>query len=902
MRSGECQEKELASLRWNLDVLRSSLDAKHLSSEDLDQVRSLLNLSDQAIAKVCQNLILDGLRFEKMNDRFDEVKEAHLKTFNWILGNPDDDSGYHYDDSDRSDSVDISHNGERHHGTEMSYQLRLQARDSFVNWLENGNGIFHVSGKPGAGKSTLMKYLCQHPRTEKLAKVWSGEKQLVFAKFFFWRPGSGFQKSMKGLLRGLLHCILDQSPDLVEVAFPEQWESTKYQRRIQFDESKVQQAFNWIIQQKAVYDKCKFVFFIDGLDEFDGDPKEMIRQLFSWVLARPNDIKICVSSREELIFQERFSKCPKLRLHELTRQDIAIFVKDTLAANEDLKSAGENTKDLVKLQEQIIQKSEGVFLWVSLAIRTLEQGLLAEDRIQDLQEKIDVLPAELDQLFQFMFDSMTKGSNPIDCRNAIRILAIATRLQRFPRQNENGVSLTRYSFLEDFQDDPHFAIKRPLSNMSKDDILQRLRRSRKQIYARCKGFLEVVSMSNESGVAFREEVVNLVHRSLVEFLQKEDTQKRMASHLVDFDILNFHCQSLVAELKSVDVDELYYFTKGNRHFHVSGSSFTTDLEQCLTLLSDSESPDSTRFCSFLDQLPCVDIARAPAERTGLISAYLPGSWSYSSRTLQPVNVLDCHPSMQIRFCAMKYGLYEYFLRNTADGVVELHHRHLERDEMLSFALTTVSNPYYFSIIQDRLVKTLGYCFEHGISANSCGGFSRTPSCWQRVIWTLMATIEEWKAPGFEFEPLIRVFLLYGAEPYFWLRFGPRYRNKEGQEFIRVVPLVGPEREEEFNEIYIDVDSEGIIQFAKEKDWTLSLRDIVEYWFPKRAKVLQELIDRNAARRGDPDEDELKELKAMPHLDLNVWKGLSYEEDKCLFTSIMDKPELEGAGFNLSKSY
>jgi hypothetical protein len=629
MRSGECQEKELASLQWNLDVLRSSLDAKHLSSEDLDQARSLLNLSDQAIAKVCQNLILDGLRFEKMNDRFDEVKQAHLKTFNWILGEPDDGSDYNDDESDRSDSVDISHDAEHHHDKEESYPLRLQARDNFVNWLENGNGIFHVSGKPGAGKSTLMKYLCQHPRTEKLVKVWSGEKQLVFAKFFFWRPGSGFQKSMKGLLRGLLHCILDQSPDLIEVAFPEQWESAKYQRRIQFDESKVQQAFNWIIQQKTVYNKCKFLFFIDGLDEFDGDPKEMIRQLFSWVSARPNDIKICVSSREELIFQERFSKCPKIRLHELTRQDIAIFVKDTLAANEDLKSAGENTKDLAKLQEQIIKKSEGVFLWVSLAIRTLEQGLLAEDRIQDLQKKIDVLPAELDELFQFIFDSMTKSSNLIDCRNAIRILAIATRLQHLPRQYGRGLPLTRYSFLEDFQDDPDFAIKRPIYNMSKDDILQRLRRSRKQVYARCKGFLEVVPMSNKSGVAFREEVVKLVHRSLAEFLQKEETQKRMAPHLVGFDMLNFHCQSLVAELKSIDVDEHPYFTNEDSYFE-------TDLEQCLNFFSDLESPDSTRFCNFLDQLACVVIARVPAERTGSISTNLPISWSRSSRNLEGV--------------------------------------------------------------------------------------------------------------------------------------------------------------------------------------------------------------------------------------------------------------------------
>ena len=115
----------------------------------------------------------------------------------------------------------------------------------------------------------------------------------------------------------------------------------------------------------------------------------MIHRLFSWVSERPDDIKICVSSREELIFQERFSKCPKIRLHELTRSDIAMFVQDTLAANEDFKSVRKSTEELAELRDQIIEKSEGVFLWASLAVRTLEEGLLAEDRIRDLKKKIN---------------------------------------------------------------------------------------------------------------------------------------------------------------------------------------------------------------------------------------------------------------------------------------------------------------------------------------------------------------------------------------------------------------------------------------------------------------------------------------------------------------------------------
>jgi energy-coupling factor transporter ATP-binding protein EcfA2 len=514
----------LASLQRNVNILRSSLDAnKHLSSEDLDRIRSLLNPSDQALSRVYQNLILDGLRFEKMNDRFDDVKEAHLKTFSWILGRSDDDPDYRRDDLESADSesvdsesvdsedvdsgsVDDADNdphGEGYQDRQDYLQSRLQARDNFVNWLEKGNGIFHISGKPGAGKSTLMKYLCQHPQTEKHIKVWSSQKDLVMAKFFFWRPGTEFQKSLKGLLRGLLHCILDQVPELTQSTFPTQWESAKYQRSIQFKESEIQQAFKSLVEQETVFDNHKFVFFIDGLDEFEGKHDDMIRALLSWVFIRPNDIKICVSSREELIFQERFSKCPKMRLHELTRYDISSFVQDALKANEDFQSVNVNKNALARLQNQIIEKSEGVFLWVSLALRTLEQGLLAEDRVTDLEKKISSLPPELDDLFEFIFDSITKRSHPIDCRNAIRTLAIATNLPSTWR----SLPLTRYSFLEEYQDDQDFAIKWRIHNLTSDNMRQRLRRARKQVYSRCRGILEVVSRSKTHGIPFREEAV-----------------------------------------------------------------------------------------------------------------------------------------------------------------------------------------------------------------------------------------------------------------------------------------------------------------------------------------------------------------------------------------------------------
>jgi len=893
----------LASLQRNVNILRSSLDTnKHLSSEDLDRIRSLLNPSDQALSRVYQNLILDGLRFEKMNDRFDDVKEAHLKTFSWILGRSDDDSVYSRDDWESVDwesvdsesvdsesvdsesvdsegfdsgSVDDADNdphGEGYQDHQDYLQSRLQARDNFVSWLEKGNGIFHISGKPGAGKSTLMKYLCQHPQTEKHIKVWSNQKDLVIAKFFFWRPGTEFQKSLKGLLRGLLHCILDQVPELTRSTFPTQWESAKYQRSIQFNKSEIQQAFKSLVEQETVFDNHKFVFFIDGLDEFEGKHDDIIRALFSWASIRPNDIKICVSSREELIFQERFSKCLKMRLHELTRYDIARFVQDTLKANEDFQSANVSKSTLAKLQKQIIEKSEGVFLWVSLALRTLEQGLLAEDRVTDLEKKINSLPPELDDLFEFIFDSITKRSHPIDCRNAIRTLAIATHLPPTWR----SLPLTRYSFLEEYQDDQDFTIKRKIHNLTDDSMRQRLRRARKQVYSRCRGILEVVSRSNTHGIPFREEVVKLTHRSLAEYLQKEAIQERMAPYLAGFDLLDFHCQTLVAELKSVEPNMSKYFTSEK-------SGFEQDVHACFRLFLLAPPSNSIHFCGFLDQLATVAVARVPTGTLGSTRVWFLRSLSSRQRFLNSI-IVTHHPSEYLQFYAAGYGLHEYLSTRPAIGM-QFHrwgYQDFDRDGILQFALQVVGGRRdLYQASEDRMTKTLGYCFEHfGISANTKGGLSGEGTCWQRVLWALMVTGPSDKAPDLKFEPLIRVFLLYGADPDFYLDFRFRFTREDGEEFVRVYLKV--ERGNLiFDGVYVH-STDGIVRLAEGKGRKLSLREIVEYWFPKRYKVLQELIDRNAARQGDLGGGELDELKGKSGMDLDVWKGLTYETDKCLF--------------------
>lgn len=140
--------------------------------------------------------IVESLRYETIDERYESVSEAHQKTFEWIF-DPIDDS----DDPDRAHWSD------------------------FVTWLRTGDGIYWINGKAGSGKSTLMKFIYEDPRTQEHLKIWGGEIPVHTAMFFFWYRGTKLQKSQDGLLRSLLYAVLQQMPELVPFVLPSQWAS-----------------------------------------------------------------------------------------------------------------------------------------------------------------------------------------------------------------------------------------------------------------------------------------------------------------------------------------------------------------------------------------------------------------------------------------------------------------------------------------------------------------------------------------------------------------------------------------------------------------------------------------------------------------------------------------------------
>lgn len=520
--SAKFNSAELISLQKKVEELQCGVNIKSVSPDVQELLRSLLGGPHRIIA---EHHILQALAFEKMRSRFDNVNEAHYKTFQWIF-------------------EDLSYAKVNDH----------QSGVSFVNWLSNGSGIFHIAGKLGSGKSTLMKYLSEHGRTMELLNEWAGtNKKLVFAQFFFWRAGEENQKSLSGLRRSLLYDTLEQCPDLIPSVFPKLWQKMtsldgRLPVKLNLSKQEIFQAFERLVRNRQVYKNHRVCFFIDGLDEYEEtcseDYSDMVNQLVSWTESALPDVKLCVSSREYEVFRKAFGEDKKLRVQDLTREDIRNFVKERLKGFQILKDNEISVENSESLVEEIVNRADGIFLWVVLVLKSLREGIYYDNRLSSLLQRLKDMPQGMEPLFRYLLESI----NPTDRRTAYRTLAVVTKLREYECPD---MSSFRYTFLEDYEKNANFAMDAGFkdSDAGQAEISSRTEWAPVRLNGQLKGLLEFRHDSKSWSQHFCPQSITFAHRSIFDFVTGKVILGVMEGYCKNFDIVEAVCQSLLAEFK-----------------------------------------------------------------------------------------------------------------------------------------------------------------------------------------------------------------------------------------------------------------------------------------------------------------------------------------------------------------
>jgi hypothetical protein len=459
------------------------------TNRDLEDLNNALKSSISAISDVSKEVaILRSLSFRSMEDRQAKIAEAHSTTFGWVFK---------------------SH---------MLPSNDVRSRIGLGKWLRSEGGVFWVSGKAGSGKSTLMKWLYNEPRTLAELREWAKGAELVTASFYFWNSGTDMQKSQQGLLQSLLYELLSKCAQLIPILCPSRWDSSTNPGSVRpsspWSCTELITAFSRL--SNAALANKNFCFFIDGLDEYDGDHFDLIEIMSNAV--KVGYIKICLSSRPWNCFEDAFGQDlqRKLYLQDLTREDIEMYAQAKLTMPRYSQSTGKHKILYQQLIVDIGDRAQGVFLWVYLVVRSLRDGLADGDDVSMLQKRLQSLPTDLELYFKHILASV----DPIHKEKVGSMFQVAI-------EANEPLLLMAYSFMD--EDNPDFAISLPIHPMDPGEILDRQKLMRRRINGRSKGLLEAIASGDNPYPLWK---VDFLHRTVRDFLRTKSIEamlKEMAA-------------------------------------------------------------------------------------------------------------------------------------------------------------------------------------------------------------------------------------------------------------------------------------------------------------------------------------------------------------------------------------
>ncbi|KAI1120850.1 hypothetical protein F5Y10DRAFT_289150 [Nemania abortiva] len=290
--------------------------------------------------------LISSLSFEKIDARYLNIKAAHGKTCAWLLSHPD-----------------------------------------YIGWLTPAefpqhHGLLWIYGKPGAGKSTLMKYIL----TRALENAGTG------ISFFFNARGDGLERSTEGMYRSLLLQLLQKLPDLQEVLDPPVRFGGGRDNDGMWQIEVLQRLFSAAIIKLG---RRRVTCFVDALDECSEsqvrDMIEYFEHLGESAIGIERNLYICFSSRHYPTICVQHGRTLTLENQPGHGQDLEEYVRSKLQAGRG--------KDISSVKTELLEKAAGVFMWVVLVVDILNREF-QRGRIFAVRKRLQETPSELSALFK----------------------------------------------------------------------------------------------------------------------------------------------------------------------------------------------------------------------------------------------------------------------------------------------------------------------------------------------------------------------------------------------------------------------------------------------------------------------------------------------------------------------
>jgi ankyrin repeat protein len=320
----------------------------HFGNQYIEQ-QNILPRPAEETAETRKQRFMDDLGFNLMDSRLATIGAAHVDTCDWLFSN--------------------------------EAYLRWQDR----HLRSSHHGFLWIKGKPGAGKSTLMKHALQH-----MQKHNRGHHTIL--SYFFNARGHGLEKTTEGMYRSLLHQVFAKSPRRLPASVPgysAKWKEKGWPIPILQD---------WFRQAILGFGAGRrFICFIDALDECDEESIRLainnFEELGELAHSRGIHLSICFASRHYPRISIRHHETINLDLESEHQDDVLTFIRRKLHGERRLRR---------ELEMEISKRCSGVFLWAALVVRIVNEKTDGGATRSQLLAELSRVPTGIEELLQNM--------------------------------------------------------------------------------------------------------------------------------------------------------------------------------------------------------------------------------------------------------------------------------------------------------------------------------------------------------------------------------------------------------------------------------------------------------------------------------------------------------------------
>lgn len=287
--------------------------------------------------------------------------------------------------------------------------------DAFKFWMEQPSQPLWICGKPGSGKTILLRSLIDH-------FLESVESSTRVTSFFFSHRGA--HQSMASLLKCLLFQLLKSSSNSaasdIFVKFSEKREILGSDRP--WDEDVLTENFLQLIDKSIALGES-FYFVIDGLDECS-DPDRVVSlfQRLTTSFGSSRGVRCCISSRHGPSFVSAW----EIRMEDNNYFDIQKHLNNKLVMWQYLLPSALESQAII---QTITDRSQGMFPWASLVLAEL----LRESYLNSLKPAQHLprwLPLEPEAAYESILERLWSSHDARRRRTAQKALILVACAQR----------------------------------------------------------------------------------------------------------------------------------------------------------------------------------------------------------------------------------------------------------------------------------------------------------------------------------------------------------------------------------------------------------------------------------------------------------------------------------------